>query len=139
MTPKPHKSDRPKRIVRRLPIAFCAILGTTLSSPLLLLPTATDDLLGGDKWGIGPTAVVLKQQGPWTYGALANHIESFAGDSDRADVSATFFQPFVTYITQSKTTFALNSESTYDWEGSDWSVPVNVVVSQLLQVGKQPV
>lgn len=109
------------------------------AGPVLLLPTATDDLLGGDKWGIGPTAVVLKQQGPWTYGALANHLESFAGDGDRADVSATFFQPFVTYITQSKTTFALNSESTYDWEGSDWSVPVNVVVSQLLQVGKQPV
>lgn len=109
------------------------------AGPVLLLPTATDELLGGEKWGIGPTAVVLKQQGPWTYGALANHIESFAGDSDRADISATFFQPFLTYITQSKTTFALNSESTYDWEASDWSVPVNVVVSQLLQVGNQPV
>jgi len=46
------------------------------AGPVLLLPTATDEVLGAEKWGIGPTAVVLKQQGPWTYGALANHIES---------------------------------------------------------------
>ena len=57
------------------------------AGPVLLLPTATDDVLGSEKWGIGPTAVVLKQQGPWTYGALVNHIESFAGESSRADVS----------------------------------------------------
>ena len=51
--------------------------------PVFLLPTATDDLLGGGKWGAGPTAVALKQSGPWTYGALVNHIWSFAGDEDR--------------------------------------------------------
>ena len=66
--------------------------------------------------GAGPTGVVLKQEGPWTYGALANHIESFAGDSDRGDVSATFLQPFLAYVTPSQTTYSLNTESTYDWE-----------------------
>jgi hypothetical protein len=49
------------------------------AGPVLLLPTATDEILGAEKWGIGPTAVLLKQSGPWTYGALGNHIESFAG------------------------------------------------------------
>jgi hypothetical protein len=34
--------------------------------PILLLPTATDSLIGGKKWGAGPTAVVLTMQGPWT-------------------------------------------------------------------------
>ena len=29
--------------------------------PAFMLPTATDDLLGTEKWSIGPTAVVLKQ------------------------------------------------------------------------------
>jgi hypothetical protein len=48
--------------------------------PVLQFPTATDDLLGEEKWGAGPTAVVLKQEGPWTYGALVNHIWSFAGE-----------------------------------------------------------
>lgn len=107
------------------------------AGPVLLLPTATDDVLGAKKWGIGPTAVVLKQTGPWTYGALANHIESFAGDDARSDISATFVQPFLSYITKSKTTIALNTESTYDWENSHWSVPVNLTATQLMRVGGQ--
>lgn len=105
--------------------------------PVFLLPTATDDLLGTNSWGGGPTAVVLKQDGPWTYGFLGNHIESFAGSGDRIDVSATFLQPFLTYITASRTTLYLNTESTYDWEREDWSVPVNFGVNQLLKVGDQ--
>ena len=107
--------------------------------PAWLLPTATDETLGGRKWAAGPTAVALKQTGPWTYGALANHIESFAGDSDRADVSATFLQPFLTHVTQNQTTFAINTESTYDWESRDWAIPINMTVAQLLRVGDQMV
>ena len=41
------------------------------AGPVELLPSATDEMLGGEKWGLGPTGVVLKQQGPWTYGILA--------------------------------------------------------------------
>ena len=107
--------------------------------PALLLPTATDDVLGSGKFGLGPTAVLLKQDGPWTYGILANHIWSVAGDSDRADVSSTFLQPFLTYTTATKTTFGINTESTYDWEADEWTVPINVFVSQLLRIGGQPI
>jgi hypothetical protein len=105
--------------------------------PVIMLPTASDEMLGTEKWGIGPTGVALKQDGPWTYGALVNHIWSFAGDDDRADVSATFIQPFLTYITKTKTTFALNTESTYDWENEEWSVPINFNILQLLKIGPQ--
>jgi hypothetical protein len=42
--------------------------------PVELLPTTSDDSLGGEKWGLGPTAVALKQEGPWTYGLLVNHV-----------------------------------------------------------------
>jgi hypothetical protein len=105
--------------------------------PVFLLPTGTDDLLTTDKWGAGPTGVVLKQQGPWTVGALANHIWSFAGSSGRADVNATFVQPFVTYTTPTATTFVVNTESTYDWEARQWSVPVNAGVTQVLRLGDQ--
>ena len=109
------------------------------ASPALLLPTATEDVLGAEQWAAGPTAVALRQSGSWTYGALANHIESFAGDGDRADVSATFLQPFLTYITAKQTTFAINTESTYDWETEQWSVPLNLQASQLLKLGGQHV
>lgn len=87
------------------------------AGPVFLIPAATDDLLGGEKWGAGPTVVVLRQQGPWTYGALANHLESFAGKDSRADISATFLQPFMNYTTPTGRGYALNLESTYDWEG----------------------
>jgi hypothetical protein len=106
--------------------------------PVELLPTASETLLGGEKWGLGPTAVALKQMGPWTVGFLGNHIVSVAGEEDRADINATFLQPFVSYIFQkTKTTVALNTESTYDWDGEAWSVPVNASIAQLFKVGPQ--
>jgi hypothetical protein len=109
------------------------------AGPALLLPTATDDLLGAEKWGAGPTAVVLKQEKGWTYGALVNHIWSFAGENGRADVNATYLQPFVSFTTKKAMTFTLNTESTYDWQGHQWTVPLNCMVQQLVKIGKQPV
>ncbi|MBN2506723.1 MAG: transporter [Verrucomicrobia bacterium] len=109
------------------------------AGPVLQIPTATDDLLGEEKWGAGPTGVILKQQGPWSYGVLANHIWSFAGEGSRADVNRTFLQPFVSYTTKTFTTFGANTESSYDWDRAQWSVPINASVQQLLKIGKQPV
>jgi len=106
--------------------------------PVIYLPTATNDLLGADKWGLGPTAVFLKQEHGWTYGALLNHIWSVGG-SGRADISNTYLQPFLTYTTKSFTSFSVNSESTYNWKTEQWSVPINLMVSQLLKVGEQRV
>jgi hypothetical protein len=105
----------------------------------LLLPTATDSLLGADKWGAGPTAVVLTLRGPWTAGMLANHIWSFAGDGDRPDISNTFLQPFVAYTWPSAWTVSVQSESNYNWKTEKWSVPLNVAVSKLVRWGKLPV
>jgi hypothetical protein len=107
--------------------------------PVLLLPTATDDVLGTEQWGAGPTAVVLKQTGPWTYGMLANHIWSFAGDDDRSDVNATFIQPFLSYTTPQAWTYTLNTESTRNWEANEdeWTVPINVQATKVLKLGRQ--
>ena len=107
--------------------------------PVLLLPTASDTLLGAEKWGLGPTGVVLTQRGPWTMGALGNHIWSVGGDGSRADISSTFIQPFLSYTTRTATTFGLNTESTYNWKSEQWSVPINLTVSQLTKFGTQPV
>ena len=107
------------------------------AGPVFLLPTGTDALLSSKKWGLGPTAVLLKQGGGWTYGALANHISSVAGDSNRAAISSTFVQPFLTYSTLTAMTFGFNTESTYNWKNSQWSVPINASVSQVLKLGDQ--
>ena len=107
--------------------------------PAFLVPTGTDDLLGTGKWGAGPTAVVLKQMGGWTVGGLANHIWSFAGDDDRTDVNSTFLQPFISYTTHNAWTFGVNTESTYNWETEEWSVPINFTVAKLVKFDQQPV
>jgi len=106
--------------------------------PAFLLPSATDSNLGFDKWGAGPTAVILKQHEGWTYGALANQIWSFAGSGNQ-EINATFIQPFISYTTKHATSFTLNTESTYDWESSQWTAPINLVVAQVLKIGEQPV
>ncbi len=105
--------------------------------PVFLLPTGTDRLLSTDQWAAGPTGVALKQDGPWTYGALANHLWSVAGDDQRPDVNATFIQPFVSYTTPTAWTFTAQTESTYDWAGAEWSVPVGLVASKVVKLGNQ--
>lgn len=107
------------------------------AGPAFLIPVASDDELGGQKWGVGPTGVLLKQQGPWTLGALANHIWSVAGSDNRQDISNTFLQPFVAYTTREAWTYTLNTESNYDWKNEEWSVPINGMVSKVTRIGDQ--
>lgn len=107
------------------------------AGPVFLLPTGSDDLLTSDKWGIGPTAVALRQNGPWTFGVLANHIWSFAGNDDRDDIRSTFLQPFCSFTTPSAWTFTINTESTYDWENNEWSVPIHGMITKVTKVGSQ--
>ena len=107
------------------------------AGPVILIPTGRD-FIGADKWGLGPTGVVLKQEGPWTYGVLANHIWSVGGSGNQ-DISSTFLQPFLSYTTKDAWTFGLNAESSYDWKGEQWTVPINLTVSKLTHIGKQPI
>lgn len=109
------------------------------AGPVLVYPTATDGALGGKKWGAGPTVVLLKQSGPNTIGFLGNHIWSIAGSDTRPDVSATFLQPFFSHTMSKSTTYSLNTETTYDWLNEQWTVPVNVTITQLTKMGDQPI
>jgi len=109
------------------------------AGPVMLVPTATDKLLGGGKWGAGPTFVALRQADGWTYGLLANQIWSFAGDNSKPDISQAYLQPFISYTTADAWTFSLNTESTYNWKTNDWAVPINAMASKLVRIGKLPV
>ena len=105
--------------------------------PVALLPTATGQLSGLNQWGLGPTGVALVQRGPWTVGALANHLWSVANNGSNANVNATFLQPFLAYTTPTAWTISLNTESTYDWAANRWAVPLNLVVTKVTKVGNQ--
>ena len=104
-----------------------------------LIPTGSNDLLTADKWAAGPTGVALKQSGQWTYGALANHLWSFAGESSRSDISSTFLQPFVSFTKPTGVSYTINLESSYNWKSEDWQIPVNILVGKVTRIGNQMV
>ena len=93
--------------------------------------------MGTGQFGIGPTAVVLKQAGSFTVGALVNHIWSVAGDSDRPDVNATFFQPFIARNFAGGYAIALNTELSQDWGQNATICFVNLIGSNVLKLGNQ--
>jgi hypothetical protein len=107
--------------------------------PVVLVPTATNSAFASKQLGLGPTVVVLKQQGPWTVGMLWNHIWRVAGGSGRPNVNSDFIQPFLAYSTKDGWTYNFNTESTYDWTGNHWGVPIHAQVSKIVRFGKQPV
>lgn len=109
------------------------------AGPIIQYPSATEDALGSEKWGAGPSFITLKQKNGWTLGMLANQVWSFAGNDDREDVNVTFLQPFLAMTTKTYTTLSVNTESIYDWKSEQWTVPINVSLGQMIKVGKMPI
>ena len=116
--------------------------------PAINIPTATDPRLGSGEWGAGPTAVALVQKGPWTVGALFNHIWSFGGTGNPNDqvrelqngeINQTFLQPFFTYGFGKGQSVTFQSQTTYDWINGQWTVPLTLSYQQIVKLGKQPV
>lgn len=107
------------------------------AGPVFLVPTATDDLLGTEKFGMGPTVVILKQAGQFTIGALANHIWSVAGSNNRADVNNTFLQPFLARNFKGGYSLTLNTELTQNWDADATSGSLHLVGAKVFTIGKQ--
>jgi len=109
--------------------------------PVLSLPSTSQKTLGTGKWSAGPTFVVLKQQGQWTYGALVNQVWSFGGNETRSDVNQFFLQPFLAYVTPAAVTISINSEAVFNWEadsGRRATIPINLGVSKVATFGMFP-
>lgn len=106
--------------------------------PVLSIPAATDGI-ANKQWGAGITGVALKQKGPWTVGILVNQIWSISDEDEFGSYSNAFLQPFVSYTTKKATSFGLNTESSYNGESGEWSVPINFTVSQIIKIQKRPV
>ncbi|RBP35353.1 hypothetical protein DES53_12220 [Roseimicrobium gellanilyticum] len=106
--------------------------------PIFEFPTTTDPLLGPEKWGFGPTVVLVKQTGCWTFGLLLNHLWSVGGAGPQ-DVSASFIDAWMSYTWRSGFAVNLESETTYDWEDSQATIPIRAGVSQLVTLGSQPI
>ncbi len=106
------------------------------------LPTATDPILGSEKWSAGPSVIALIQPDGWTIGALAQNTWSFAGADDRGDVNFFYSQVFITKNLEKG--WYVNSAPiiTSNWEaasGQQWTLPVGAGFGKLFSWGKQPI
>ena len=105
--------------------------------PVLEIP-AGGEKRGTQKWGLGPSAVVLVQPGDLTLGALLNNVWSVAGDDSRAEVNKMLLNLFVVY--QLGEGWYVNSAPiiTADWKaesGEQWTVPLGAGFGKVTFVG----
>jgi hypothetical protein len=108
--------------------------------PVFLLPTATNNALGSEKFGLGPSVVALTQPGKWTIGALASQTWSVSGAKDREDVNTTFLQPFINYNLGSGLSAGVSMEATGNWNADHtWTAPLLFNLSKVTLLGKRPV
>lgn len=110
------------------------------AGPAMLLPTATNNALGSEKFGLGPSAVVLIQPRNWTAGMLFNHIWSTSGANDRPDVNSTFLQPFLNYNFGGGLSVGVSTEASANWEAEEtWTAPLLFSLTKVTALGRRPV
>lgn len=108
--------------------------------PVFLLPTATNNALGSEKLGLGPSVVALMQPGKWTVGILANQIWSVSGANDRNNVNTTYLQPFINYNLGGGVSAGVSLEASANWEADEtWTAPLLFNLSKVTMLGKRPV
>jgi hypothetical protein len=110
--------------------------------PSIMLPTASDEQLGSEKWSAGPTGVILAQPKWGTYGGLVRQLWSFAGDDDRSDVNQLLVEPFVNYNLDKGWYLITDIIITANWNadsGNRWTVPLGGGVGKLLKIGSQAI
>ncbi|MHC4618260.1 MAG: neuromedin U [Planctomycetota bacterium] len=110
--------------------------------PVFQFPSATDDVLGTEKWAAGPSVVALRMQGPWVYGALINQLWSFAGDGDRPHVNQMLLQPFLNYNMPGGWYLTSAPIITANWQADGdnrWTLPIGGGIGKITRLGKLPV
>jgi len=110
--------------------------------PALVIPTATNNLLGQGKFSMGPSVLALSQPGHWTIGALVNNVWSVAGSGSRPPVNLMQLQAFVTYQMKKGWYVATSPILQANWRaasGNVWLVPVGGGIGRITKMGSQPI
>jgi hypothetical protein len=110
--------------------------------PIAQLPTNTDKVLGNDRWGLGPSAVVLRIDGHWVYGALANNLWSVSSSHTDPSYNNFLLQPFINYNFHGGLYLTAAPIITANWKadsGDRWTVPLGGGIGKIVRFGKLPV
>ncbi len=80
----------------------------------MLLPTATDDALGAEKWAAGPALGFVAANPAFIWGLFNQNLFSFAGNDDRDEVKLSILQPIFNYSLRCvRVTSTANERRTY--------------------------
>lgn len=107
------------------------------AGPAFLVPTATDKLLGTEKFGIGPSALIMHQTNGFSLGLIANQIWSVAGNQNRADLSNFYTQIFMSYSYKSGASLGINTEVTQNWKRNTTTISLNPSIGAITKLGSQ--
>ena len=108
--------------------------------PAVLLPTATEDVLGQDTWAAGISGVVLTMPGNWVIGSLLSNIWTVGGGE--ADINLFTWQYFVNYNLDDGWYVVTAPIITANWEADSdhrWTVPIGGGVGKIFRIGKLPI
>ena len=103
--------------------------------PLLVAPTATDDLLGQGKWQAGVAAVAFKATRVFQAIALVTWQGSFAGDDARPGTSTLAVQPVGVWQLGGGTYLRSSGIWAFDLKSGDYVVPFGLGIGQVVRAG----
>ena len=90
--------------------------------------------------GRGITGVALKQANGWTVGHAGQpRLVHRQERPVRRLVRTPSFSPSSATRRKRPPPYGINTESTYNWETEEWSVPINLTVCQIIKVSGKPV
>jgi hypothetical protein len=106
-------------------------------------PTNTNAVLGNERWGLGPTAVILRLEkgSPWVYGFLVNNVWSVSSSGSSPSYSNFLLQPFLNYNFPGGMYLTSAPIVTANWQasGDKWTVPLGGGVGHIFHLGRLPV
>ncbi|MGO9934339.1 MAG: neuromedin U [Steroidobacteraceae bacterium] len=107
------------------------------------LPTHSNQLLGNDNVGFGPSFVVLHLEhgSPWVYGVLVNNVWS-SNNATAPSYNNGLMQPFANYNFESGLYLTSSPIVTVNWQAkgsNQWTVPMGGGVGKLFKIGRLPV
>ena len=109
------------------------------AGPAFLVPTATDKLLGTEKFGLGPSILIMHQGKGLSVGFIANQVWSVAGNADREDFNQFYTQIFLSHSYKSGASLGANAEITQNWQGNTTLITINPSVGGVTRIGEQMV
>ena len=101
------------------------------------LPTATDDDVGGKQLRLGPEFILAKFEKWGLYGIFPSHQWNVTGWSDES-FNTTQFQPVLQFLLGDGWNAGSAPIGNYNWESSEWTIPINLNVSKTVLLGKTP-